>query len=144
MKGDSTGVSPVIATILLIAITVVAVGVVMAFVAGIGRPVTPVATMLTAENAIDNSVRVRLFHMSGDTIPAVRTNLEVRLNGALKPWGALGADNVTLTGDGDSDGDFEIGDVITASCVNTSLQTGDVLAVVYKPTQQTLLSLTIP
>jgi flagellin-like protein len=131
MKGDSTGVSPVIATILLIAITVVAVGVVMAFVAGIGRPVTPVATMLTVENAINGSDNIRIFHMSGDSLTNASANVELRVNGV----------NIALAGL-TAGAEFKVGDMMYAAA-DLNLVTGDVISIIYKPTNQTILTLTV-
>jgi flagellin-like protein len=68
MKEESTGVSPVIATILLIAITVVAVGIVMAFVAGLG---TPKARPIWSPSVYDKAGtenELTLKHGGGDDI----------------------------------------------------------------------------
>lgn len=135
MKGETSGVSPVIATILLIAITVVAVGVVMAFVAGLGRPVTPVSVMFSSQGAVDNSENIYLYHMSGDALTNPTANVSVTRNGTL-------VTGVTFT-DADGDGNLEVGDRVKID-VPGRIRTGDVILVIYKPTNQTLLSITVP
>jgi flagellin-like protein len=137
MKEESTGVSPVIATILLIAITVVAVGVVMAFVAGLGRPTTPVSVMLgnTTGFVDNNSDNAYIYHLSGDALTAPKNNVSVTLNGNA-------ISNVSFT-DADGDGNFEVGDRISIQ-FPSAIHTGDVIMVIYKPTSQTLLTITVP
>jgi flagellin-like protein len=133
MMRDSTGVSPVVATILLIAITVVAVGVVMAFVAGLHMPTTPVSSSITVENAASGNTRIMIVHRGGDPLLNAKTNVQVRVNGVNENaiiWTL--ADNTN----------FKVGDVIYVENIN--LSSGDLITVVYIPTSQTVVTQTVP
>lgn len=75
MKMNTKGVSPVIATILLIALTVAAVGIVAAILSGMGTPTAPPTASLTLRGHYyprygDNrKTSFQISHNSGDTIP---------------------------------------------------------------------------
>ena len=136
MMKDSAGVSPVIATILLIAITVVAVGVVMAFVAGLPTPTPPLIASITIENAVlgmdDNII---IWHTSGDPIGNWQANLEIRLN--ANPL--TGATIVPI-----DHTNFVVGDKLSVDVGTTALASGDVITVIYKPANQELTRVTVP
>jgi flagellin-like protein len=156
MRGDSTGVSPVIATILLIAITVVAIGVVMVFVAGLGRPTAPITANISIRDATAGSGKLTIEHAGGDPIRGAFCgttennmendnwkNLEVRVNGAL----VVTKDNLTKFNGasfGTETKDFKVGDVLVLESLSPTLKSGDVITVIYTPANQQLASKTVP
>ena len=88
---DSKGVSPMIATIVLIAITFAIAGILIAGLLGAGAPTQPWGGNLAFEDAHAGSRAVWLKHMGGETLvnafnfnPVQGTydwiNLEIRLN----------------------------------------------------------------
>jgi flagellin-like protein len=166
MMRDSTGVSPVIATILLIAITVVAVGVVMAFVAALPKPVVSVNTEIIIGGATAGSGTLTITHTGGDMITnafdnsvsgtASWLNMQVRINGAQVPLtlisGTTYAATVTFNGSPIPSGasNFSVGDTLVLSgCLlpgviqSTPLISGDVITVVYTPANQILVTVTV-
>jgi flagellin-like protein len=161
MMRDSTGVSPVIATILLIAITVVAVGVVMAFVAALPKATPPLNASISISNAVSGSTTLIISHTGGDPIrnafnPSYLgyiwtnnwVNMEVRVNGAK-----VLATSVTLNNTSVTLGlkDFTTGDRLVLGVLYTpdgsatlSLHSGDVITVVYTPANQILVTVPVP
>ena len=157
MRRDSTGVSPVIATILLIAITVIAIGVVMVFVSGLGRPTPPLTMTISIRNATRNSTKLTIEHTGGDPIRdafcgkavddhIITTdnwiNLEVRINGAKvattenkTKFNNVLIDNNTY--------DFTVGNILLLEKI-TVLSSGDVITIIYKPNNQELIRVTVP
>jgi len=132
-KFAKKGISPVIATILLIAITVVAVGVVMAFVMVLPKPTAPLSAVINIEDAKIGSEKLVISHVSGDPIMAALTNMEVRINGAKQD----------LTGTTlDDNPDFTVGDRLVLTGL-TPLSSDDVIAVVYRPANQILATVTV-
>lgn len=150
MGRDSAGVSPVIATILLIAITVVAVGVVMAFVAGLPTPTPPLIASITIENAIRGNTSITIYHTSGDPVRnAFRgtagviagdnwINLEIRVNGAKVTTTNATLNTVQVT----TTNDFVAGDRLVLT-FTTPLNSNDVITVIYRPTNQTISTVTV-
>jgi len=136
-KLSKKGVSPVIATILLIAITVVAVGVVMAFVVMLPKPTTPLSAVINIGGAVKDSETLVISHMSGDPIMAMLTSMEVRINGTTQ-----NLPDATLNGNAIGISDFTVGDRLVLTV--PALSSGDVIAVVYKPANQILASVTVP
>jgi flagellin-like protein len=142
MRRDSVGVSPVIATILLIAITVVAIGAVIAFVSGIGRPTPPLNASISIRNATKNSDKLTIEHNGGDPIRDAFVdnnwnNMEVRKNGAL-----LTSTDNKLNGSHVDNFDFTIGDVLVLKI--DRLSSGDVITVIYTPGNQEIARVTVP
>jgi flagellin-like protein len=159
MMRDSTGVSPVIATILLIAITVVAVGVVIAFVAALPKPTSPLATSITIGGATASSTTLTITHAGGDQIKTAFyansssqysyiaannwANMEVRVNGANVATVDNGAtlNNAHLTPS--TSYDFSVGNILVLPFA-TPLAPGDVITVIYTPANQILATVTVP
>ncbi|RLD04381.1 MAG: hypothetical protein DRI32_05735 [Chloroflexi bacterium] len=90
----SKGISPVVATVLLIAITVIAVGTIAAFWSTISTPGTQVIANLTLSGVEAGSTMITLTHMGGDpitdaftptndyeTLPEDWKNLKIMING---------------------------------------------------------------
>jgi len=75
---DKKGVSPVVGTILLIAVTVALAAVIATIVGRIGVPAkAPYAILgVTAENQGENTVKITIIHRGGDTL--VTSELKVR------------------------------------------------------------------
>ncbi len=156
MRRDSTGVSPVIATILLIAITVIAIGVVMVFVSGLGRPTPPLSAIISVRNATRNSTKLTIEHTGGDPIrdafcgKAVDNhvitsdnwiNLEVMINGGLvtttedkTKFNNVLIDNNTY--------DFTVGNILLLEKI-TALNSGDVITIIYTPASQEIARVTV-
>jgi len=157
MRRDSAGVSPVIATILLIAITVIAIGVVMVFVSGLGRPTSLLNANISVRNATRNSTKLTIEHAGGDPITdafcgkAVDNhvitsdnwiNLEVRINGGI----VTTTDNKTKFNNVLIDNntyDFTVGNILLLEKI-TVLSSGDVITIIYKPNNQELTRVTVP
>jgi len=68
MELDRKGVSPVIGTILLIAVTVILVGVVAAFALGLGAPKKRPVASLKIEDEVGPTGKLLLKHEGGDEI----------------------------------------------------------------------------
>ena len=122
MKEDSTGVSPVIATILLIAITVVAVGVVMAFVAGIGTPKAAPITTLDVKDQPGTNNTLLLSVSGGAPLKWAELRISVTLNaGSTTVFEDPTASNNAL--DTTKSGTFEVGAdaIINGLSENTDL-----------------------
>jgi flagellin-like protein len=82
---EKRGVSAVVATILLIALTVVSVGFIYVFMAGLILPAPPINTLLEVR-ADAGSDTILILHKGGDPIPRAvsyysMANLDVRVNG---------------------------------------------------------------
>jgi flagellin-like protein len=136
MRKESAGVSPVVATILLIAITVVAVGVVLVFISSLPKPVVPVSTSVSVNGAINAATSFTLSHSGGDSLLNATSNIQVRLNGTVENWTSILSNGT----------DYRIGDVITVNSTSNpglSLKHGDVITMVYIPTSQQIVSFTV-
>jgi flagellin-like protein len=148
MMKDDKAVSPVVAVIMLIAITVVIAAVVAAFAYGIigGVNKAPSAAFVV-EGAVSgfNTTEVTIIHHGGDkildafdseNIDAPWMNMEVRYLGA--PFDG----NVTLNNDPiNGTCDFEAGDEIVLYF--DMLYPGDSITVVYTPTENVLQRITV-
>ena len=109
-----------------IILLVVAIGAFIALTLG------PLKVFLEIENATDGRMSIEIFHKGGGQISAVDTSMEVWVNGVPR--------NSTFTFvSGDNDENFEFGEAINVS-LTVPLQTGDIIAVVYKPTNQVVLT----
>jgi flagellin-like protein len=114
MKEESTGVSPVIATILLIAITVVAVGIVMAFVAGLGTPATaPVATLKVVDES-GNTGKLLLKHEGGSKVLWKDVKIAVVENedAAVASGDYVDPDDVITATEIEADPDLSVGESV--------------------------------
>jgi flagellin-like protein len=143
VKKESAGVSPVVATILLIAITVVAIGVMLVFILSLPKTAVPMIISVTVDNAISGNTRIRLSHSGGDSLLNASTNIQILINGALENYGAGKQWTATLS----NGTDFRIGDVITVTNIdgtNRALNSGDMITMVYIPTSQQIVSYTVP
>lgn len=154
IKKAEKGVSPVVATILLIAIVVVAVGAIAAFV--LGRPMTPhpIAASISVSGAYKHSTTLTLEHTGGDPIRNAFVensdddnvitsenwiNMEVRINGAK-----VTAMNCKLNRVGiPSSSDFEVGDILVFN-ISEALSSGDEVTISYTPANQILASASVP
>jgi flagellin-like protein len=155
IKKDEQAVSPVIAVIMLIAITVVIAAVVAAFAYGIigGVKKAPnCALVVDGAVASTGSVNVTMIHHGGDTIvDAFATSgnttanmwkkLEIRYNGGVFDGMSYlnGAANSSTPDAWDSE--FKAGDELKLTF--DSLTSGDSLTVVFKPTGDVLQRITV-
>ena len=155
LKKDEQAVSPVIAVIMLIAITVVIAAVVAAFAYGIigGVKKAPnCALVVDGAVASGNKLNVTMIHHGGDTIVEAFSNnpegatgllwnkLEVRYNGGVFNGTSYlnGVDNGTIW----TNGDFKAGDELKLY-FDSGLDSGDSLTVVFKPTGDVLQRITV-
>jgi flagellin-like protein len=146
MKKDEQAVSPVIAVIMLIAITVVIAAVVAAFAYGIiGSVKKAPSCALVVEGATAGQDTVKIIHHGGNkvldafnntTADDPWMNLEVRYEGArLTTTGE--ASSLKLNGGNFTKADYEAGDEIVI-LFDDPLQTDQSITVVYTPTQDVL------
>jgi len=155
-RKSRAGVSPVVATILLIAITVVAVGTVAVFVMGLPPLKPSIVASLDIEGATKNSTVLVINHKSGASVTSAFTpsssgaisvndwtDMEVRVNGAK-----IVAKNVKLNGSTVSSGiiyDFIAGDVLEIELVTpAALHPGDVVKIMYRPATEELATAEVP
>lgn len=103
------GVSPVVGTILLIAITIALVGVVLAIVSGLGSRGTPLLARIRIVDVGQDGIV--LAHDGGDELIAEKTLVKVEINGNVTE------EVLSNLGTG---GTFEVGDQVTISGVNYS------------------------
>ncbi|GEM_PF-4117359 len=136
------GVSPVIATVLLIVVTVLLVSVVAVVAMGmVGRITPPVFADLTVENyyagQADNEF-ITVYFSTGDNLRDAFTttggaitlkNLIIRIDGKTPK-------SLILNG-GELKSDFEPGDYLQVQ-LPKSLSFGSVISIAWKPTGQTL------
>lgn len=112
--------------VVAIILFVIAIGAFIALTPG------PLMASLKIENATDGRMSIEIFHKGGGQISAVDINMEVRVNDVPR--------NSTFAFvSGDNDENFEFGEAINVS-LTVPLQTGDIIAVVYKPTDQVVLT----
>jgi flagellin-like protein len=157
MKKDERAVSPVIAVIMLIAITVIIAAVVAAFAYGIigGVKKAPSAALVVeGAHATTNSQNVTIFHHGGDPITAAFKNagtpdsiddhydsLQLRINGEL-----VMVQEAYLNGNGTSSKDwgpaFSPGDQLTVVFPN-GLNQSDSLVILHVPSENILQRITI-
>lgn len=145
MRGQR-GVSPVIATVLLIAITIVMVGIVAAFVGGITPGEVPISVFLVYDNNKEGNTRLIVRHGGGDVVDSAFDSgrfkeMEVRINGAIKLT-APATDNLWLNGVRMTAADgikrFAVGDMLVVP-LTSGLAIGDIISALYKPTDQILI-----
>ena len=126
MRMDESGVSPVIATILLIALTVVAVGIVAVFLTSISPGTPTVSTQVQLQSWNENSVT--FYHRGGQTVNVSDLKL---LKSGNEVTGA------TWT---PSSGTWSVGQTLTISKSGMGITENDVITLVYKPANQQLYS----
>jgi flagellin-like protein len=152
MKKDEQAVSPVIAVIMLIAITVVIAAIVAAFAYGIiGGVRKAPSCALVVEGAISgfDNTTVKIIHHGGDKVIDAFDNsltaedpwgtLEVRYNGATvdnATYPVKVNNNSTI-----SDPDFKAGDEITIEFAE--LFPGESITIVYTPTENVIQRITV-
>jgi flagellin-like protein len=141
---ENKGVSPVIATVLLIVVTVMLVSVVAVVAMGlVGRVATPVMVRLSVENysvgQTDSDYIVVFFQEGSDNLKDAfdgshhLKNLIIRIDGKLPS-------ELILNGDPSfTERDFTIGDYLQVKLpTGTTLKVGSVISISWKPTGQTL------
>jgi flagellin-like protein len=125
---EQKGVSPVVGTILLIAITVALAAVVATLVSGLGGRGTPPSAMLTvvAENDGEN-LNITISHEGGDDLAT--QDLEIKVDDETKSFPTV---DPTLT----------VGESITIEMHTTAADVGDVLTVyiIHVPSKQKIFS----
>lgn len=97
---DDRGVSPVVGTMLLVAVTVVAAGVIAYFVMGLGTPTTAPSANLSAEDYAAGSDNILVSHTGGDDLKADETLFAAK----------VGRDSAISDGDFDTIPSTVIGD----------------------------------
>jgi hypothetical protein len=138
------GVSPVIATVLLIVVTVLLVSVVAVVAMGmVGKIVTPVFADLTVENYSAGQAEnefITIYFSTGDNlrdafIPAQTENKVTLKNLVIRIDGKTPT-SLILNG-GEKKSDFEPGDYLQVQ-LPKPLSFGSVISIAWKPTGQTL------
>ena len=154
MRGKK-GVSLVTATVLLIALTIAAVGIVAIFITKIPSPTIGKTVTLSGENIVSGAVGFKITHTQGDHLPGCFAESEgkytwnqlvVRIDG--KPIGALGLTATIKVNDydnisGKGPDDFAVGYVIKILDLSPALSVGQTLTVSYLPTGQTFLEIKV-
>jgi flagellin-like protein len=137
---DNKAVSPVVGTILLIAITVALAAIVATLVSGLGGRGAPPSVMLTvkAENSGANGVTLTIEHNGGDDLTL--TDLKVQAsneNGAMTTLEnvSIVGGGTTLTVGGKATGTYTYGSVSPINAVIT-------VYVIHNPSKQKLFSST--
>ena len=158
---DEHAVSPVMAVIMMIALTVMIAAVATAFASGIihGLKKTPNAAF-AIEGVYQGSTSITIIHHGGDTIAnafAGATNgqlgtanwsmMEVRINGAVFAENDPANASTRLNGaTGFGTADFEVGNEVKLDLSDStqgSLRAGDSISVVYMKTGDTLRRATV-
>jgi flagellin-like protein len=161
MRKDEHAVSPVIAVIMMIALTVVIAAVAAAFAFGIihGLKKTPNAAF-AIEGVHQGSTSITIIHHGGDTIANAvsgTTNgqlgtanwsmMEVRINGAVFAENDPANATTRLNGaTGFGTADFEVGSELKLDLSDSaqgSLRAGDSISIVYIKTGDTLQRATV-
>ncbi len=149
MNFDEKGISPVVGTILLVAVTVIIAGSIAAFVYGLsGDTEAAPSANLSFDGVRDNESSFEIAHDGGDTITdAFEVNgndnfvdLKVTVDGS-----SVSGENIE--GDvGNGNSDFEAGEVIEINLSGSSidpLKEDNTIRVVYEPTGTILASTTV-
>jgi len=137
---EQKGVSPVVGTILLIAITVALAAVVATLVSGLGGRGTPPSAMLTvtAEESPADNVKLTISHQGGDDLPIA--DLQVKATNSAT--GAMATiDNLEPL---DVGATFTVGESGSISYDYANVNVGDVLTVyiIHVPSKQKIFSST--
>ena len=153
---DKKGISLVVATVLLIAVTIAAVGIIAAFITRLPSPTVGKNVTLYGENIVSGAVGFKIRHSGVDHLSGcfaesegkyIWNQLVVKIEG--KPIGAPGLtatikvnDYDNISGGGPSD--FKVGDMIKILGLSPALSVGQTLTVSYLPTGQTFLDVIVP
>jgi len=134
------GVSPVVGTILLIAITVALAAVVATLVSGLGGRGTPPSAMLTVTATIDNAnnITLNISHEGGDDL--VFADLEVKADNSATTMVTVKGTDLT----GRIGSTFNVGEAVTTTYPITpgDIASGDTITVfvIHTPSKQKLFS----
>jgi len=133
------GVSPVVGTILLIAITVALAAVVATLVSGLGGRGTPPSAMLTVTATIpaeNQPITLTITHEGGDDL--VFADLEVKADNS--PTLMVTTKGTDLTGKIGTT--FNVGEAVTMTYNSTGISAGDTVTVfiIHTPSKQKLFS----
>jgi FlaG/FlaF family flagellin (archaellin) len=144
-----------VATILLRAIVVVAVAAIAAYVSRIGTPPKNITAIISISGADSGSTKLTIEHASGDPIRGAFvafsstddninadnwSKMEVKINGEL-----VTSENAIFNGSHVTTSyDFTVGDVLVLDNLAITLETGDVITVIYTPANQPLARVTVP
>ena len=142
MKFNERGISPVVGTILLVAVTVIIAGSIAAFVYGLsGTGNEPVNPSLSFEDVADGNESFTISHQGGDSVPNASesddwgSNLKLTIDGKDDV-----TNSIQLTG---GDPDFDVGEEITVNLDN-DLTTNSTIRLIYTPTNSILQETTVP
>ena len=131
MKFNERGISPVVGTILLVAVTVIIAGSIAAFVYGLsGTGNEPITPRLKGKGIESGTNQFTISHRGGEPIPnAVSggswgSNLKLTIDGNDDV-----IDTVELTG---GNPDFDVGEEITITLKN-NLETDNFIQLIYTP-----------
>ncbi|MEM2878940.1 MAG: type IV pilin N-terminal domain-containing protein [Candidatus Hadarchaeales archaeon] len=136
MRSEVEGVSPVVATVLLIGLTIVGVSILAAYLSSIPMPSQPAAARLRFENLVDGASGFVIVHMGGKSIQnafdgARWINMKAILNGEPVPL-----ENAEYNGGPVPDVvDFKFADRLR---LQVGLSSGDEITVVCVSTGETL------
>jgi flagellin-like protein len=139
LKMDNKGVSPVVGTILLIAITVALAAIVATLVSGLGGRGAPPSVMLTVGAKGDNQGKVTLTisHNGGDDLTV--TDLKIQAENSDGSMYTIPLDNFSK-----KTGTLSVGDTMTATYIwnSENSATGQVIQVfvIHNPSKQKLFS----
>lgn len=149
-----------VATILLIALVIIAVASIAAFIGRIQVPEKPLSVSISIDNAQKNKKALTIKHTGGDAItgafygaandnsgiaPDNWNNMEIRINGAK-----VGTkDNTAKLNGGNIQAslyDFKVGDVLyfELAAPADKLSSGDVITVIYTPVNQIITEIKVP
>jgi len=137
LKIGNKGVSPVVGTILLIAITVALAAVVATLVSGLGGRGAPPNALIsvTAENSTENGYILKLSHEGGDDL----ATKDLQIQASTSATQMTSYDFNTLMG---ASGTFSVGNKLTSTLIPYDNVTGQVVTVyiVHKPSKEKIFS----
>jgi len=138
LKIGNKGVSPVVGTILLIAITVALAAVVVTLVSGLGGRGAPPNALLsvTAENTGgDDAYILKISHEGGDDLAIKDLQIQANISaGVMQTW-----DFAAETGES---GTFSVGMKVVTDAITYTGVSGQVVSVyiIHKPSKQKIFS----
>ena len=142
MEFDDRGISPVVGTILLVAVTVIIAGSIAAFVYGLsGTGSEPVNPNLSFEGVADGENSFTISHEGGDSVPNAVSD---------SSWGS----NLKLTIDGNEDvthdvqktgddSDLDVGEEIVVT-LTSDMDSDNTIRLVYTPANSIIQEVTVP
>lgn len=160
---DERGVSPVVGTLLLIAVAVLAAGTVAYFVLGLGTPADSPGNTLMAEDADANlnsgdntQALITVEHQGGDSFDPSDTTITVTVGESseiVRGFTSTGSSTFTATSanykftyeDLDGDNNFEVGEsaVLAENGANVSKFTDVNIKIVHTPSQSVMMDATV-